>query len=328
MPRALVIGVNGQDGAYLAEHLLGQGVTVTGIGRQPAPRHVAAQPGFAYRQLDLAAPGDLPRLLAETAADEIYYLAAVHGAAGFAYEAEWQAALQVNLGSLQLCLEHLRRHAPVCRLLYASSVKSFGEPPPPVVSETTPRASHCLYAITKNAATDLIGYYRARHDLRASVLFLFNHESPRRPAHYFMPRLVELLARALRGEPPGPALRSLDFACDWGSSLEYMQLARALLARPDNQDYVLATGRTWTGRDFTEALFARAGLDWQDHVQLEEPPGTRSFPTCQADISRLRAVLGAGPQVSALDVAAWILEVNHGLRLTQASTMSAKAACR
>jgi GDPmannose 4,6-dehydratase len=119
----------------------------------------------------------------------------------------------------------------------------------------------------------------------------------------------------MRGEPSVEPLRSLNFACDWGSSSEFMELGARLLEAEDNQDYVVATGRTWTGLEFTRELFARAGLDWRDHVAVEEPADESFSAPFRADISRMINVLGHGPQQSALDVAAWILSENHGLML-------------
>lgn len=312
MRRSLVIGVNGQDGSYLAGHLLAEGGEVIGLGRQEASRYVGPHARFTYRQLDLTVGGTLAEVLIETAPDRIYHVAALHGASGFVYEDKWQDALAVNLGSVHLCLEHMRLRAPEARLLYASSLKAFGSPPPTVIAETTPRRSTCLYSITKNAATDLIEYYRVHHRLRASVLFLFNHESPRRPVHFVLPRMVALLAAALDGRKPAGSLRSLDFVCDWGSSAEYMQLGCRVLEDERNRDYVMATGRTWSGEELLAELFRRAGLDWRDYVAIERPLGSEPVSPYRADIGRLVETLGAGPQLSAVDVAAWILQECHG----------------
>jgi GDPmannose 4,6-dehydratase len=306
--------VNGQDGSYLAEYLLGAGWYVTGVGRQPRSRYIAHPERFDYRRVDLAQQGALSPVLAEASASHIYYLAAVHGAAGFEYESRWQEAVTVNLGNVQLCLEHMRTASPSARLLYASSLKAFGTTPPKVISEATPRRSQCLYSITKNGAKDVIDYYRDTHRLRASVLYLFNHDSPRRPAHFVLPRMVSLLARALRGQTRG-RLRSLDFACDWGSAAEFMQLGHRLLENERNIDYVMATGRTWTGGEFIEALFASAGLDWHDHVKLDQAQGSVPVHATYGDITCMRQTLGTAPRQSALDVAHWILRENEGVDL-------------
>ena len=112
--------------------------------------------------------------------DVIFHFAAIHGAAGFNYEAVWPELHQVNTLSVHAVLDYIRAERRGCGLVYASSAKVFGTPPPSRIDESTPRLSTDLYSITKNAAHALIDYYRARHDVRASVLYLFNHESPRR----------------------------------------------------------------------------------------------------------------------------------------------------
>jgi len=314
---ALVVGVNGQDGSYLAEHLLRLGWRVIGLGRQTQSRYIPdGTPGYTYVTADLSRDRDaLPALLFRSRPDRIYHVAAIHGASGFVYEDHWQDALQVNVGSVHQILEYIRTVHPDARLLYASSVKAFDAHPPPVVHERLQRHSTCLYSITKNASADLIAYYRRQHGVRATTLFLFNHESPRRPGHFVLPRITAVLANAMRGQPLGEPLRTLNFACDWGSSAEFMELGARLLETDDNQDYVMATGRTWTGLEFTRELFARAGLNWCDHVSIEEPPDESFVAPFRADISRMISVLGHGPQQSALDVAAWILSENHGLML-------------
>lgn len=315
--RALVIGVNGQDGSYLAEYLLRLGWRVTGLGRQATSRYIPdGTPGYTYVSADLSRDRDaLPVILTGSRPDRVYHVAAIHGASGFVYEDHWQDALQVNVGSVHQVLEYIRTANSGARLLYASSVKAFDAQPPPVTHERLQRHSTCLYSITKNASADLITYYRRQHGARATTLFLFNHESPRRPDHYVLPRITAMLANAMRGRASPEPLRSLNFACDWGSSAEFMELGARLLEADDNQDYVMATGRTWTGLGFTRELFARAGLNWCDHVSIDEPADESFVAPFRADISRMISVLGHGPQQSAVDVAAWILSEKHGLKL-------------
>jgi GDPmannose 4,6-dehydratase len=315
LPRALVIGVNGQDGSYMAEHLLKLGWLVSGIGRQTGSRFVAPNPRYSYVNLDLTHEHELAVLLDQLKPQRIYHFAAIHGASGFAYEEQWQAALRVNVGSVHKCLEFARKSGEDVRLFYASSVKAFDSEPPAVVHEALARKSTCLYSITKNASVDLLDYYRKMHGVRATAAFFFNHESPRRPGHFFLPRLSGILARALANGTTQDVLRSLDFACDWGSSAEYMQISHDLLEHSENQDYVIATGKTWTGLDVTEALFSLAGLDWRDHVKLQAPPGSSPTHMFQADTSRLGQTLNRFPAQNALDVALWILRENHGITI-------------
>ncbi|MEM6388193.1 MAG: GDP-mannose 4,6-dehydratase, partial [Pseudomonadota bacterium] len=281
--RAIVIGVDGQDGSYMAEHLLELGWQVVGLGRRNTPRIGTGHDRFVYSRCDIRSADDLATLLEKHKPHRIYHLAAVHGASGYVYEDGWQDALAVNLGAVHICLEHIRNAAPETRLLYASSLKAFGTPSPAIVSEETPLRSDCLYSITKNAAVELIDYYRNHHGVRASALYLFNHESPRRASNFFLPRVTAMLAAAMKGEAVDNRLASLDFACDWGSALEFMKIGARLLEEDANSDYVIATGRTWTGLEFVEALFGAAGLDWRDHLDIAKPVGSENIRHYQAD---------------------------------------------
>ncbi len=230
MASALVLGVNGQDGSYIAEALLDRGCAVTGIGRQAVSRWVDPA-RFNYVQLDVANADPLSDLLARAMPDQIYHMAAVHGSAGHVYEDVWRQALAVNVGSVHTCLEHMRLRSPATRLFYPSSLKVFGNPPPTEIDETTPRVSSCLYSITKNAATELIHYYRAQHGSWAAVSYYFNHDSPRRPDSYFLPRLAAQIAASMRHTVPAPGVATLDFWCDWGSSREFMEMTVDLLGK-------------------------------------------------------------------------------------------------
>lgn len=308
MTSALVLGVNGQDGSYIADVLLERGYKVTGLGRQASSRWVDAE-RYDYVQIDAANVEALDGLLARTMPDQIYHMAVVHGSAGHAYEAVWQQALALNVGSVHTCLEHMRRRSPKARLFYPSSLKVFGDPPPAEIDEATPRVSSCLYSITKNAATDLIHQYRLRHNAWACVGYYFNHDSPRRPDSFFLPRLAAQIAASLRQDAPAPSVATLDFWCDWGSSREFMELTVDLMDQEAPQDVVMATGRPVCAFDLAHILAAGVGAP---------PPAYRSRPTvaepsARAKLDRLRGITGRVPRHDALDVGKWILTERHGL---------------
>jgi GDPmannose 4,6-dehydratase len=300
MTIALVLGANGQDGSYLSEILCARGTAVVAVGRQPAPRWPVASENYRYRRCDITDIGALTTLLHETVPDLIFHFAAIHGPAGFNYEAVWQQAHQVNTLSVHAVLEYTRSAKPDCGLVYASSAKVFGSPPPPHMDETSPRLSTDIYSATKNAAHALVDYYRARHGAKASVLYLFNHESPRRTPDFFIPRIAAALARA-KASGGKSELHTLDFACDWGDAREYMQIAAEIAERGLWEDYVLATGKTWTGREMVTALFARHGLDHAAYIT--ETATAADVPSLsQASNARLQARLGRVPVRSILDV--------------------------
>jgi GDPmannose 4,6-dehydratase len=307
MKTALVLGVNGQDGSYLAETLIERGYQVTGAGRQAMSRWV--DPGrYRYVTLDAAQPHPLDGLLADVRPSEIYHMAAIHGSAGHAYETGWREALALNVGSVHTCLEHIRNHNREARLFYPSSLKVFGISPPPLIDENSPRVSSCLYSITKNAATDLIHYYRTRHAIHASVGYYFNHDSPRRPDSYFLPRLAAHVAARLGQGSPAPDVATLDFWCDWGSSRDFMELTADALRAERPFDAVFATGRPVYAAALAAELAAAVGLPAMNAVPVR--CGKVPF---QADLTRLRAIAGRVPRCHAIDVAEWILRERHGV---------------
>jgi GDPmannose 4,6-dehydratase len=314
MGGSLVIGVNGQDGSYLAQELLARGRTVIGVGRQPESRHVAGRPGYRYVMQDVGEHAGLGRLLEEAAPDAIYHLAAVHGPAGYVYEDKWLDALSVNVGSLQICLEAIRKTGRPCQLFYANSIKTLRPGESGAINESSPRNANCLYAITKNAAADLIEYYRVRHDVKAWCGYLCNHDSPRRAANFFLPRLVAHLAAALGHGPRVPPLNTLDFVCDWGSSQEFMCVVADLTEARHASDLVLASGVTWNGRARAQRLGNAVGLSGTDWLPIETTnKDGEEISEFKVDIARLREVWGRAPVCDGLHVAQWIARERFGL---------------
>ena len=304
---ALILGVNGQDGSYIADVLLERGVKITGVGRQPLSRWIDPA-RFDYIHLDAADADALDGLLARVMPDHIYHMAAIHGSAGHAYETVWRQALALNVGSVHTCLEHMRLRSPSTRLFYPSSLKVFGNPPPAEIDEATPRIGSCLYSITKNAATDLIHYYRAQYSAWACVAYYFNHDSPRRPDSYFLPRLAEQIAASLQPGEATPGVASLDFWCDWGSSREFMELTVDLLGLDAPRDVIMATGRPVYAADLARDLAESVGADLPSL-----PPPAATAPPIRARLEALHTAVGRLPRRSALDVAQWILAERHGI---------------
>ena len=311
MKTALVLGVNGQDGSYLSEILIERRYQVTGAARQAVSRWV--DPGrFRYVALDVADASALDGLLAEVLPGEIYHMAAIHGSAGHSYEAHWREALALNVGSVHTCLEHIRNRSRDTRLFYPSSLKVFGTSPPLRIDENTPRVSSCLYSITKNAATDLIQYYRVRHDIWASVGYYFNHDSPRRPDSYFLPRLAARTAAQMGQRGPAPAIATLDFWCDWGSSYEFMELTADLIQAEHPSDVIIASGQPVHAAALAAELAGAAGI--ASPYTAPPPSGEAPF---RADLAMLKRTVGRLPRHQAIDVAGWILRERHGIAINR-----------
>jgi GDPmannose 4,6-dehydratase len=286
--------VLGGDGTYLVRSLLRRGREVVSLGVQAAAREAHTE-RFRYRQVDLADRAALDRTMQELAPSEIFHFAAVHRmATGSAYEPRFAQMLAVNVASVHVALEHLRLAGG--RLIYASSIKAFGEPPPAEIDEATQHKSDCLYGLSKNTASELIRYYRRSHGVKASVVYLGNHESPLRPPEFFIPKLARALANARTGKSDGPtSFHTLEFFCDWGSAEEYADIVIELGERAPSEDFVLGTGRTVYARELVTALFARAGQDPARYV-CESTEGTSARGhRYRIDAAKVERVLGRRP---------------------------------
>lgn len=300
--RALVLGANGQDGSYLVDHLLAEGWAVTGVGRQDVSRRGAEfESNYRYVQADIADQRCIFDLLADLSPDYVFHAAATHGMAGFVYEDVWDKVLQVNTQSVLAILEYLRRNSD-CGLCYISSSKVFGALDGTQINEMSHRHSNCLYTISKNTSHDLINYYRAKHAVKASVAWTFNHESPRRGAEYFIPRLAQALVNAELNPSHHETFERLGFWGNWGSASEYMQILVDLADRQVFDDFILASSHTVWAEHLVHELFAARQLDWKHHIRVKAPSEEIPPPPFSVDLSKIQRLSGRAPLQSARDV--------------------------
>ena len=309
MRKALVLGVNGQDGGYLAQSLVQRGYAVTGVGRQLASRYADTGTGYRYVRLDLADHDALDQLLRDAEPEIVFHVAAVHGAAGFGYEACWRDMMAVNVLALHALLEHARARQPAMRIMYAGSAKIFPAPWSGVLSETTPYRATCLYSIGKIASLELIAHYRRQHKVTAANLILFNHDSARRKPEYFVPTVARALAAALADPAARTEFRMLDFWMDWSAADEVMDIAIDIAEQAPDQDFVLATGKTWHARAAVAAIFARHGLDYRNHI-VETLPRSDPGPAFQVAVDRVERVIGRRPVASIAEIVESILVID------------------
>ena len=301
MRNSLILGVNGQDGSYLAEILSDRGDRVHGVGKQSGPRYLPALSSFQYLQCDLRDQNALNNALVSASPDEIYHVAAIHGPAGFSYEEVWAETLDVNVKSLHTVLEYSRRQKRDIRIFYASSGKIFGTPLKNCVCIGSPKRTDCLYSVSKIAAENLLNFYRKEHGLHACIAYLFNHESVRRPSDYFLPKVMAVLTSAVKQQAARTDIFTLDFYCDWGCAREYMNMAvRLIRNEAPEKDLIFATGRTWYARDFVKELFLGYGLDHRDYL-IEKVPEIDSCPF-RVDITETVVHLGSAPSRNIFDV--------------------------
>lgn len=299
--RILVLGANGQDGSYLVERELEKGQVVLGVGRQLSSRWVEPSSRFEYRSLDLSNAQALGDVLRNFNPDVVYHFAAIHGPAGFDYEVVSTQVFDVNVRAVQVILDYLREHLH-CRLIYASSSKVFSSNVS-LINNSTSRVSTCLYSLSKNMSEELIVFYRSRFGVRASVVWLFNHESVRRPRGYFIQKVAGLVADAVRGIPRRVELGNLNFWCDWGSAREYMEIVCDLSEMSDVlfTDLVVATGSTLNATDLVCEVFQAYHMDPAASIlDLCEP--SRSIPPWKVDLTCLFQTIGRVPVVPAINV--------------------------
>ena len=303
MGRALVLGVNGQDGSYLAQALLQRNDHVVGVGRQPNSRYVDDHPRFTYTAADLADERQVEALIRAVAPERIYHFAAVHGptGSGFTYEPVFADMLRVNVGALHVALEYARAHHRRARIFYAGSSKVFPGPLAGQIDESTPTKVSCLYTLGKLAARDLMRLYLRDHDIHATNLILFNHDSPRRPPDYLLPMIAQTIARAKVDPRHVLRVRTLDFWADWSAADELMQIVADLSAAPFVPELILASGKPVYARAAVAALFASHGLKAEDHIVEDQPSRSQASAGFQVRIDRLES-LARRPSKTIFDV--------------------------
>jgi GDPmannose 4,6-dehydratase len=272
---ALITGITGQDGSYLAELLLSKGYTVHGLVRRASTFNtdridgIYQDPHDPGRSLflhhgDLSDGVGLVNLVRAVAPDEVYHLAA-QSHVKVSFEMPEYTGDTTGLGTIRL-LDAIRAAGVPCRFYQASSSELYGSTPPPQ-NEQTPFHPRSPYSVAK-----LYGYwatvnYREAYGLHASNGILFNHESPRRGETFVTRKITRAVARVKAGIQEKVYLGNLDAVRDWGYAPEYVEGMWRMLQADQPDDFVLATGHPMTVRDFCEAAFARVGLKWQDHVE-------------------------------------------------------------
>jgi len=276
-PRALITGITGQDGSYLAELLIGKGYEVHGLTRRASSintrrlDHLYQDPHEPDRRLvlhygDMCDATSLGRLLDEIRPGEVYNLAA-QSHVKVSFETPEQTGDIVALGAIRL-LDAIRRTDPAIRLYQASSSEMFGGSPPPQC-EATPFAPRSPYAAAKLHAHWITATYREAYGLFAVNGILFNHESPRRGETFVTRKISRAAARIALGRQDALYLGNLDARRDWGYAPDYVHAMWLMLRQPEPDDYVIATGETHSVREFVEHAFRHVGLDWERHVRVD-----------------------------------------------------------
>jgi GDPmannose 4,6-dehydratase len=307
MPTALITGITGQDGSYLAELLLVKGYTVHGLLRRASSLHTQRldhlyeDPHEPGRRLhlhygDLSDSGHLTNLFYEIRPDEVYHLGA-QSHVRVSFDLPDYTGDITGLGTVRL-LEAIRRSGVRCRLYHASTSEMFGSAAPPQ-GESTPFQPRSPYAAAKLYAHCMVGIYREGYGLFASSGIMFNHESPRRGETFVSRKITRAVAAIVAGTQKRLVLGNLEAQRDWGYAPEYVEAMWLMLQDEQPCDLVFGTGQSQSVRAFVEEAFGYVDLDWHDFVDVDP----RYFrPTevavLRADPSRARKRLGWEARVS------------------------------
>jgi GDPmannose 4,6-dehydratase len=319
MKKALIIGITGQDGSYLAELLLDKGYEVHGLKRRSSSfntervDHLYADahehdPRLFLHFADLSDSGSLSALLYDIRPDEVYNLGA-QSHVKVSFEVPTYTADVVGLGTLRI-LDAIHRTRLDCRFYQASSSEMFGSTPGPQSEETVfhPRSP---YGCAKVFGHNITVNYRESYGLHASCGILFNHESPRRGETFVTRKITRAVARIKAGLENKLYLGNLEARRDWGYAPDYVRAMWLMLQQETPGDYVIGTGEAHTVREFCELAFAAAGMDWQEYVEVDP----RYFRPAEvdfllADPTLAKRTLGWEPAVSFAELVRIMVEAD------------------
>jgi GDPmannose 4,6-dehydratase len=310
---ALVTGITGQDGSYLAEFLLQKEYAVFGMVRRSSTENLSRIEHLLGRitlfQGDLLDQPSLISLLREVQPDEVYNLAAQSFV-----PASWEqpiATTQYTALGVARLLEAIRLECPHVRFYQASSSEMFGKAAEVPQNERTPFYPRSPYGVAKTYGHWVTVNYRESHHVFACSGILFNHESPRRGKEFVSRKVTDAVARIARGLATELRLGNLEARRDWGYAGDYVEAMWLMLQQDSPDDYVIATGETHSVRELVEIAFAAAGLDWKKYVVVD-PTLLRpaEVELLQGDYTKARRQLGWKPTVSFRDLIAMMVKAD------------------
>jgi GDPmannose 4,6-dehydratase len=302
MKRALISGITGQDGSYLAELLLEQGYEVHGLVRRVAledPSHRLSRLTHILDRIHLhsASLESFPSLytaVQQIQPDELYHLAA-QSFVSYSFEDAF-STFRSNIDGTHFMLESVRQCAPQCKIYYAASSEMFGNPVESPQSERTPFWPRSPYGVSKLTGFHLARNYREAYGLFVSSGILFNHESPRRGYEFVTRKVTSYVARIKLGLAKELPLGNLEARRDWGHAQDFVRAIHLMLQQEKPDDYVIATGQTHSVRELCKLAFECVGLDYRDYV-ISRPEFYRPAEVyvLQGDASKARTALGWEP---------------------------------
>jgi len=297
--RALITGITGQDGSYLAQHLLEKDYDVYGIVRRVAfedPEQRMWRLNSFIEDLNLEAASmesyaSLFKVIRMVNPQEIYHLAA-QSFVSYSFEDEF-STMNTNINGTHYVLSALKELCPECRFYFAGSSEMFGRVRETPQNENTPFHPRSAYGISKVAGFELTRNYREAYGIHASSGILYNHESPRRGHEFVTRKITRGVARIKAGDLEELRLGNLEARRDWGHAADYVKAMWLMLQQEQPDDYVISTGECHSVKEFVDIAFSEAGLDYRDYVVVDE----QFFRPAEVDIllgdsSRAEKALG------------------------------------
>jgi GDPmannose 4,6-dehydratase len=315
MKKALITGITGQDGSYLSELLLEKGYEVHGIVRRVAFEHPEARMWRLRHIIDrihihsasMESYASIFDIISRVKPDECYHLAA-QSFVSYSFEDEF-STINTNLNGTHYVLSAIKRQAPNCKFYFAASSEMFGRVKETPQNEDTPFHPRSPYGISKMAGFELTRNYREAYGLFTISGILFNHESPRRGMEFVTRKISSAGAKIKLGIEKEIRLGNMDAMRDWGHARDYVKAMWLMLQQDKPEDYVIATGKSYSVREFLETAFNYVDLDYRDYVSIDDKLYRPSdVNVLQGDASKARNKLGWSPSITFEDLVREMIE--------------------
>ena len=295
--KAIIVGYAGQDGTILLNFLKNDGYKIIGIGKKDTFCHDVPQ----INNINIGDYEQVSQLVKFFLPDEVYYLASYHHSSEDHIPNEYNNFLKsINTNTIFLFhfLESLRNYSPHSKLFYAASSHIFGNPKDNIQNENTPVSPICFYGITKASGLFLCKYYRNEHKMFVCVGILYNHESKYRKTNFLSKKIVNAAIEIAKHKKKHLTLGDLESVVDWGYAPDYVRAIRIIMNANQADDYIIASGKKHSVKDFVEKAFQHFGLDWRKHIKINPDIIQKSKRLLIGDISKISKQAAWKPSLS------------------------------